>query len=59
MTGVVQSCLPGGWYIVSKLFRRDKLDLDAVIKSENLKIVGSVEHEELLPVGIEDMNKAR
>ncbi|EED87930.1 predicted protein [Thalassiosira pseudonana CCMP1335] len=59
LTGVVQSCLPGGWYIVSKLFRRDKMDLDAVIKSENLKIVGSVEHEELLPVGIEDTNKAR
>ncbi len=37
--GTVDSCIPGGWYVLSNVFNDDTLDLDIVVHSDNLKLV--------------------
>lgn len=37
--GTIDSCIPGGWYLVSNLLRNDNLDLDVVVNSKHLKII--------------------
>jgi len=37
LSGTVDSCIPGGWYLVSNLFKND--DLNVVISSKNLELI--------------------
>ena len=35
--GTIDSCIPGGWYLVSNLFKNDNLDV--VISSRHLELI--------------------
>merc|ERR1719253_403207 len=37
LSGKIDSCIPGGWYLVSDLMKNDKLDV--VINSRNLELI--------------------
>lgn len=37
LSGTIDSCIPGGWYLVSNLFKND--DLDVVISSKHLELI--------------------
>merc|ERR1712029_569944 len=37
LSGTIDSCIPGGWYLVSNLFKND--DLDVVVSSQNLELI--------------------
>jgi len=39
LCGTIDSCIPGGWYVVSNLLRNDNLDLDVIVNSQYLKII--------------------
>merc|ERR1711957_492608 len=37
LSGTIDSCIPGGWYVVSNLFKND--DLNFVISSTHLELI--------------------
>eukprot|EP00979_Chaetoceros_neogracilis_P013377 scaffold3806_cov230-Chaetoceros_neogracile.AAC.1 len=37
--GLIDSCIPGNWYVISDVYNDDALDLDVVVHSKNLKLV--------------------
>ena len=38
MTGKVESCIPGNWYLVSDLSKKNKFGLDYIVHAKNLEI---------------------
>merc|ERR1712194_181238 len=40
LSGTIDSCIPGGWYLVSNLFKND--DLDVVISSAHLELISEI-----------------
>jgi len=38
-TGIIDSCIPGNWYVLSNVFKDDPLELDIVVHSRDLKLV--------------------
>jgi len=43
--GLIDSCIPANWYVISDVFNDDALDLDVVVHSKNLKLVNSAVKE--------------
>jgi hypothetical protein len=43
--GLIDSCIPGNWYVISDVYNDDALDLDVVVHSKNLKLVNSAVKE--------------
>lgn len=43
--GLIDSCIPGNWYVLSNVFNDDSIDLDVVVHSKNLKLVNSAAKE--------------
>ena len=39
LSGVIDSTLPGGWYVVSNLFKHDRLSLEVIVSSNNLELM--------------------
>ena len=39
LSGIIDSTLPGGWYVVSNLFKHDNLSLDVIVSSDNLELM--------------------
>eukprot|EP00804_Cyclotella_cryptica_P000783 CCRYP_001050-RA/>CCRYP_001050-RA protein AED:0.03 eAED:0.03 QI:167/1/1/1/0.66/0.5/4/169/866 len=39
LSGIVDSTLPGGWYVISNLFKHDHLSLDVIVSSNNLELM--------------------
>jgi hypothetical protein len=39
LIGSIDSTIPGGFYVVSYLFKHDKLDLDVIIHSDQLELI--------------------
>ncbi|KAL7482837.1 hypothetical protein ACHAW6_008497 [Cyclotella cf. meneghiniana] len=39
LSGIIDSTLPGGWYVISNLFKHDNLSLDVIVSSDNLELV--------------------
>ena len=37
--GIIDSCIPGNWYVLSNVFKDDPLDLEIVVHSRDLKLV--------------------
>ena len=39
MTGRIESCIPGNWYLVSELSKKNKFDLNYIIHAKSLEIL--------------------
>jgi hypothetical protein len=37
--GIIDSCIPGNWYVLSNVFKDDPLELEIVVHSRDLKLV--------------------
>ncbi len=42
LKGNIESCIPGNWYLISDLSRKNKLDLDYIVHAKNLKMLISI-----------------
>lgn len=39
LTGRIESCIPGNWYLVSQVATKNKFDLDYIIHARNLQMI--------------------
>lgn len=46
LTGNIESCIPGNWYLISDLSKKNKFDLDYVVHAKNLKMLNATTAEE-------------
>ena len=37
--GMIDSCIPGNWYVLSNVFKDDPLELEIIVHSRDLKLV--------------------
>jgi len=37
--GIIDSCIPGDWYVLSNVFKDDPLELEIVVHARDLKLV--------------------
>lgn len=48
LSGFITSCIPGGWYLISKLYN-DNHDLDVLVHSEKLELIDDASSQ-MLPI---------
>ncbi len=39
LTGKIESCIPGNWYLISELSKKNKFDFDYIVHSRHLEML--------------------